>query len=229
MLGPMVLLHALGTGILLTTVRTCHLTTSNTSRSVPSPHFLTTQHLNTLVTWVLLPSVHPHVYCGVFKGLLTYQTVLGFPRNSRNLEWDFSNLPGLSTLRKVFPTKKSWHLLLDPFQRSLLYHTLITSRMGLHQSSCRNLYQYSCRTNKPSSWTPHMQQPGPPPHPHWTTQPVSSSLSEGWSLFQAEIINSKHSNTNLRRSSLAKTEMRNETIHSTAKLVVKWSPNQYIN
>ena len=110
MLGLMVLLHALGTGILLTTVWTCHPTTLNTGRSVPRPHLLTSQHLTTLVTWVLLPSVHPHVYhqpVVCFKGLLTHRTVLGFPRNSRNLVWDFSNLPGLSTLRKVLPTKKS--------------------------------------------------------------------------------------------------------------------------
>ena len=110
MLGPMVLLHTLGTGILLITVRTCHLMTLNTGGSVPPPHFLTRQHLTTLVTWVLLPSVHPHVYhqpVVCFQGLLTHQTVLGFPRNSRNLVWDFSNLPGLSTLRKVLPMKKS--------------------------------------------------------------------------------------------------------------------------
>ena len=109
-LGPLVLPHTLGTGILLTTVWTSHLITLNTGRSVPPPYFLTSQHLTTLITWVLLPSMHPHVYhqpVVCYKGLLTHRTVLGFPRNCRNLVWHFGNLPGLSTLREVPPTKKS--------------------------------------------------------------------------------------------------------------------------
>ena len=59
MLGPVVLPHTLGNGILLTTVWIFHLTTLNTGRSVPPPHFLTSQHLTTLATWVLLPQCTP--------------------------------------------------------------------------------------------------------------------------------------------------------------------------
>ena len=91
-------------------VRTWHLATLNTSFSVSPQHFPAGQYLTTLVTWELLSSVHPHVFhqpVVCFKGLLTHQTVLGLSRNSMQLVGDLSNVPGLSTLRKVLPTKNS--------------------------------------------------------------------------------------------------------------------------
>ena len=114
MFGLMVLLLALRASILLTTVRTLHLVTLDTSFNV-SQHFPAGQYLTTPVTWELLSSVHPHVFHQTvvgFKGLLAHWTVLGLSRNSWQLVGDFSNLPDLSTLRKVFPMKKSWNMLL---------------------------------------------------------------------------------------------------------------------
>ena len=86
MRGLLVLLHPLRTGILLTTVWTCHLLTLDTSQCVSFPHFLVGQDLTTLGTRVFLTLVHPHVdhqpVVGL-KGLLTHRTVLGLPWDSR--------------------------------------------------------------------------------------------------------------------------------------------------
>ena len=42
---------------------------------------------------------------------------------------------------------------------------------------------------------------------------MSSSVSEGWSTFHLETMRSKHSNTDLSKSSLAKTETNNKNTH----------------
>ena len=103
MLGLLVLLHPLRTGILLTTVWTCHLLTLDTSQCVSFPHFLVGQDFTTLSTRVFFIPVHPHVD---HQLVLTHRTVLGFPWDGRNLVRDLSNLPGLGALWKVLPTKK---------------------------------------------------------------------------------------------------------------------------
>ena len=66
MLGLMVLFHALGASILLTTVRTWHPATLDTSFSVSPQHFPAGQYLTTLVTWELLSSVHPMCFINLW-------------------------------------------------------------------------------------------------------------------------------------------------------------------
>ena len=112
----------------------------------------------TLTAWEFLTAVDPnmdHSMMVGLEGLLTHWTVLCFPGNSQDLVWDLSNLPGLSTLRKVLPTKKGRHQLLNPFQCPLLDQYLITSRMGFGcRKLCRGRSTHRGRTPKAVSGYP---------------------------------------------------------------------------
>ena len=98
------------------------------------PHPPGGKHLPTLITWEFFTTVYSHVNHQAvvgFERLLAHWTVFPISGYSMNLVWDLCDFPGLGSLAQVLPTKKSQHLLLDPFQGSLLHYHFIISRARL--------------------------------------------------------------------------------------------------
>ena len=160
--------------ILLTTVWALNLLTLNTGSCVSGMHPSVSKNFPTLTTWEFLTPVDPHMdhkaVVGL-EGLLAHQTVLSFPGYSWNLVGDLSNLPSLSTLGKVFPTKKGRYLLLDPFQCPLLHQYFITSRTDFRWVEPLQEQEHPQRQDPQTCvWLPQVQVPDQQPHPHWTTQ-----------------------------------------------------------
>ena len=153
----LVLLQPLITNVLLTTNQTLKLLTMNTGSCMSCMHPFIGKNLPTLTTWEFLTPVDPHMDHKVvvgLEGLLAHRTVLSLPGYRWNLVGDLSNLPSLSTLRKVFPTKKGGHLLLYLFQHPLLDQYLILSRTDLGRNLCRSRSLHRGRTPKHVSGYP---------------------------------------------------------------------------
>ena len=118
--------------------------------------------------------------------LLAHQTVFPISGNSRDLVRDLCDFSGLGTFRQVLPVKKSQHLLLDPFQGSLLHHNFILSKVRLQWH--RN-WRWS---TKSASGYPRC---GRQTLSLILTRQSNNSVSLCWFTFHLDTFSTEHSNT----------------------------------